>query len=202
MGDERLDRLFWRGVVTCNCTLAATVAGLLWVVSGGPWYAIPVGFLGGAALGVGLGRRTSPTAIQRMVERLLTVKPSPPPPAVLRLGAALGAGEGAFVGAVHGQLPGAVLGAYLGVGMGLSSAVWAWRIRRHVPLLVVQLLLGVAVEAVGCLLLGHIVRQMALDPFLMLVVAANLALIVLVRFIRRAVAKSGRRHSDPGQQGE
>src|SRR5262249_44020188 len=78
MSGERLDRLFWRGAVPCNCPLATTVAGLLWAVSGGPWYAIPAGFLGGAALGVGLGLRTSPATIQRMVEHLLTAKPSPP----------------------------------------------------------------------------------------------------------------------------
>jgi hypothetical protein len=144
----------------------------VWAATVGPFYVIPVGSLGGAALGGLLGRNSSPATLSPLAERIVEVfQPPYPPRAVLRLGAVAGAAEGALIGAVHGQVMGAVLGAYLGLGVGMASAAWAWKTRHHIPLFAVRLLLGAAAESVGCLLLGFLIRLLALDQAVLLVAA-------------------------------
>jgi hypothetical protein len=135
----------------------------------------------GAAAGAAFGLLLSP-AMSWFVEGLSALPPMLPPRRVVRLGAALGAAEGVVLGAVYAQVAGAVLGGYWGLVFGGIFSALSWRLRRQAPLLVASVLIGGAVEAVGCTFIGLFVQMLAAVPLFMVIVGLQTVVMVVFNF--------------------
>lgn len=161
--------LFWRIFLTFMGTLIGVILGLFIMEVAQGWNDLFVYLLSGALVGGACSWVIAPV-IPRTVERLANKyipndPPIPPPRNVVRFGGFLGLAEGVVVGAVYGGTIAAILGGYMGMPIGAMTAVLSWRIRRHIPLLVLALFLGFFIEVGGCLLIVFVVRVLPRDPF-------------------------------------
>ena len=203
--------LFWRVFLTVAGMVCGAIIGLC-IVAATQWLdGFFILLLGGALLGAACGlaiSSTIPRTVQRLRERFPPDDPPLPPPRnVVRFGAVLGVTEGVVVGAVYSGSLAAVLGGFIGMFVGLFTAALSWQVRRHIPLVMLALVLGFLIEVVGCFIivfLVSIINMMANDPVVMYIFMMYIFGVTMVvgirawRLARLRRFRPTRQEEDPG----
>lgn len=180
---------FWRIFLTFIGLTYGVIIGLF-IVGLTQWFdSFFIVLLGGAFLGAACGWIVSPIfpkAVERLTARFLPSEPPLPPPRdVLRLGSALGIAEGVIVGATCGGIMASVLGGFVGMMLGSITAALSWKVRRHIPLLLLALLLGFLIEVGGCLIIVCFIKELAKHPVLMFIFNVEMTVVLLMRLLRQ-----------------
>lgn len=180
--------LFWRVFLAFVGMVYGAIFGLELVTFMAWRDGLLIGTLGGGLLGAVCGWGIAsllPKAVERLRVKFQTDGPPiPPPRGVVRLGAALGLAEGIIVGAIYSGPVAVLAGGYVSTLIGLAIAILSWRVRRHVPLLALALLLGFLIELVGCLLIVQFVKGIANDPRLTFIFAMQTVVVGFLYPIR------------------